>query len=482
MRIPYKYVFGFIILVLVLSCLSSTVVCAEEPHKYISVSAGYDFLLALRDDGTVWTWGAIPCGEYRDNTAGKLSISWDEPVPVQVPIDNVTAVSAGTGVALVLRSDGTVWAWGQNIRGALGDGTTISTAHGELKPVRVAGLDNVKAISAGPSCLALRNDGTVWAWGANYLGELGDGTFTDSPVPKQVKDVSNVTMIGQTFAVRDDGTVWAWGMTWLTPDNSGHVETGTIDIERNVCKNVPVQVPGVDHVKVMASDSRDVTAYVSNDGSVWAWGYDGMLGNGNVVSSAPRYVNTPVMIKNLDNVLTVSADAGYVLALKNDGTVWAWGSNGANSLGNGKNIKEGNTYPTPTRISGLANVTAISAGGQNSIYLNGDGSVWVMGQNSDGQRGDGSTGGIIDPPVKVLGPGSPDTNTIGENPANNQSQTPPIQNVNNTTAQPDTDIKPTGAGSNPLQSNTWLGLGILILAIVIFAGGCLVYFRILRKM
>jgi hypothetical protein len=196
------------------------------------VAAGTFHSLAVRSDGTVWAWGANNGGQLGDGTTTNRS------VPVQVTgLTGVTQVAAGTFHSLAVRSDGTVWAWGNNLHGQLGDGTTTNRS----VPVQVTGLSGVTQVAAGwGQSLAVKSDGTVWAWGYNLQGELGDGTTTDSPVPVPVAGLSGVVQVaatggiggGESLAVKSDGTVWAWGI---------HIGS------------VPVQVAGLSGVTQLAA-------------------------------------------------------------------------------------------------------------------------------------------------------------------------------------------------------------------------------------
>jgi alpha-tubulin suppressor-like RCC1 family protein len=178
----------------------------------VQVAAGNTHGLALRSDGTVWAWGQGTHGELGDGT---LSTST---TPVQVyGLSGVVAVAAGIKDSLALRSDGTVWDWGENQFGQFGNGTT---ADSQPTPVQVRGLTGVTKIAAGGNFnLALRSDGTVWAWGYNQVGELGNGTTADSAVPRQVTGLSHVTKIAagpnSSLAIRSAAygqtTLWEWG-------------------------------------------------------------------------------------------------------------------------------------------------------------------------------------------------------------------------------------------------------------------------------
>jgi len=171
------------------------------------LAAGGTHSLALRADGTVWAWGWNDQGQLGDGT------DTDRHTPVRVRgLTDVVAVAAGRAHSLALRADGTVWAWGSNEDGELGDGTDTD----RHTPVKVPGLSDVVAVAARDwHSLALRADGTVWAWGNNRFGQLGDGTDTDRHTPVKVPGLTDVVAVAageyHSLALRADGTVWAWG-------------------------------------------------------------------------------------------------------------------------------------------------------------------------------------------------------------------------------------------------------------------------------
>src|SRR5579884_3346311 len=291
----------------------------------VGVSAGSRHSLALKEDGTVWGWGSNVDGQLGDGPGLATTISF----PVQVIGITAAAVAAGYGHSLAVDSDGTVWAWGRNGAGQLGDGTNIDRS----APERVTGLSDVRAspvaIAAGlRHSLALKNDGTVWAWGDNSVGELGDGTTTDRNTPVQVSGLDNVIGIAagasHNLAVRSDGTVWAWGSNDM--GQLGNGDTGGYSTK-------PIQVSGgMTNARAVAAGLVHSLA-VKDDGTVWAWGDNGtgQLGDGTTVSRT-----SPVQVSGGMVHATVAAAGSYFsLALKDDGTVWAWGDNLAGQLGNG---------------------------------------------------------------------------------------------------------------------------------------------------
>jgi alpha-tubulin suppressor-like RCC1 family protein len=179
-----------------------------------------------------------------------------------------------------VRSDGTVWAWGDNRFGQLGDGTTT----GRLAPVQVTGLTGVTQVAGGCThSLVLRSDGTVWAWGGNSVGQLGRGTVTDHEVtPAPVSGLAGVTKIaagcGFSLALRSGGTVWAWGYNAYGELGNGGKASSA----------VPVKITGLSQVTGISAGWDSAVAVVAGGASVWAWG-----GNDNGSSATARWPATP---------------------------------------------------------------------------------------------------------------------------------------------------------------------------------------------
>ncbi len=347
------------------------------------ISAKEDHTLILKSDGTLWSCGLNDYGQLGD---GSLI---DRSTPVQVTGLTgapVSSAAAGSYHSIALRSDGTVLAWGENGDGQLGDGNP-SWAHG-LGPVQAKGLTGITALAAGYwHSLALKNDGSVWAWGANGKGQLGNGTYDEQSVPMQVSGLAGITAIAAgtefTLALKSDGTVWAWGddtYGQLGDNNDGSVET---------YRNAPVPVSGLTGISAISA-GYDHSLFLKNDGTVWTCGrndtlqcgvpYDNAVNNGHIL--------VPVQVASLSGITAIAAGGWHNLVLKSDGAVWAWGSNYYRSLGSSGNSDV--NYETPVQTSSLTTgtVTAVAAGLNHSLALMSDGSVWTWGDNGKGQLGD----------------------------------------------------------------------------------------------
>jgi len=349
------------------------------------LAAGESHVAALKSDGTVWSWGRNNFGQLGDGTEKTVT---QKTTPVQAKnMDNVQAIATGSSHTVALKNDGTVWAWGWNIYGQLGDALS---EYRDL-PAKVAGLSDVKAVAAGLSyTVALKNDGTVWTWGNNNHGQLGIGTYTKSSIPMKVTGVSGIKAIEANYsfvlALGNDGTVWAWG-----ENDYGQLGDGT-----QITRTTPVQVIG--KVQAIANGNKH-TIVLKNDGTVWGWGRNnyGQLGNGEKKDSSLTHVQTT----GLNNVRAIEASLSYTMALKNDGTVWMWGNNELGKLG----IGTSGTYETaPVQVTALGNtVRAIAAGSLHAAAIKNDGTVWAWGNNVYGQLGEGSINSPRTLPMQVMG-------------------------------------------------------------------------------
>jgi alpha-tubulin suppressor-like RCC1 family protein len=262
-------------------------------------------------------------------------------------------------------------AWGDNSFGQLGNATTSNTS--SQISVGVNNLSGVKDTSAGTyHSLALKEDGTVWAWGANSSGELGDGTTTERHTPVQVKgkpptnappssasfppwnELSGFKDISagerHSLALKEDGTVWTWGSNEV-----GQLGTGRWNID----STTPVRAYDLSGVTAISAGAYHSLA-LRETGSVFAWGGNsrGQLGDETTTNR-----NRRVLVSNLSGVKTIDAGNYYSLALKPDGTVRAWGWNAEGQLGDGTTTFKN----TPVQVSNLSRVKDISGGGNHSL-------------------------------------------------------------------------------------------------------------------
>lgn len=330
--------------------------------------------LYAKRDGTLWAWGKNDDGQLGDGTTASRT------TPVKIDgMSSVKSVAAGYDHTVILTADGKMYTWGSNSNGQLGDGTTTP----RMTPAQVsdARMTGIKAIAAGfRYSLALRDDGTVWAWGKNDKGQLGINTQTDGYTPRQVTTLSGSVMTSiaagysHALAVRNDGTIWAWGNN----DNSQLGNNATTD------SAVPVQVSGLTTGSDVAAGNLYSLALLK-DGSVRAWGYNasGQLGDGTTTNRT-----TPVQVMNLASTADIVAGYDHAVARLTNGTVWTWGDNSNGQLGDGTTAAR----TAPQQVSALSGALAVSAGQDDTLALlrTGD-AFWAWGWNANGQLGDGTT-------------------------------------------------------------------------------------------
>jgi alpha-tubulin suppressor-like RCC1 family protein len=367
---------------------------AEQPsHFYVYNDVGTTHAMA---DLTGYFWVPSPtpcttnCVYIWGRVTGTGTTYHHVPTPRQQPgLSDIRAVSAH----LALRADRTVVAWGENQDAQLGNGW--SGALGTTVPVPVVGLTDVIAIASGiGNGYAVRSDGSVWAWGVNWRGQLGDGGSNRSTVPRQIPGLTRVKAVaagGATaFALHDDGTVSAWGA-----NESGQLGTGSpADYVR-----VPVRIPGLTGVTSIAAGSSAVYALVS-DRTVWAWGANGVgqLGGG----STQPFSRVPVKVAGVTDAVALGGNSGRGMVVKSDGTAWAWGSARNGGLGTGADCADC-WSSTPLRVAGLTNVSGIAASDGGGYASLSDGSFWAWGSNENAELGNGGGHTPAFSPVLVHG-------------------------------------------------------------------------------
>ncbi|OPY30553.1 MAG: Regulator of chromosome condensation (RCC1) repeat protein [Methanocella sp. PtaU1.Bin125] len=431
--------------IIILSLLLVVLPGSAYASKAVSISAGGSHSLILLDNGNVYACGTnwlAECGVgYASDTVEYYT---------QVPISNVTMISAGGTGGLALKDDGTVWAWGDNSLGQCGN-----ISRGELSgfsmPVQVKGLFNITMIDAGSGWnLALRSDGTVWGWGSNYYGEIGNTVSKQNPSPVQISGLGNIKTIfagaDASFAIDENNTLWGWGSNILEVNGTQAVygvlnSNGVSGVQHSydvygipapqangTTISIETIIPGPGQEKeyrtpVIVNNITDAVSIgnrgehifvLKRDGTVWGWGqsYEGSLGNDSAnkmgLYDPSLYAFSPVKVDGLNNIVKISVGYSHAMALENDGTVWTWGDNRYGQVGRAGFIS---TY-LPGRIS-LTGVKEISAGYVFSMALKNDGSVWSWGYNYYDQVGNGHHDQCVYNPVKVFPlPGQDLTNSV----------------------------------------------------------------------
>jgi len=373
--------------------------------SFAHIAAGNGTSLAVAVDGTAWGWGYNAEGQLGNGSTSNSST----PVQVKVPAGHtIIQVAAAAYDSLALDSDGTLWAWGSNVSGELGTGNYASST--TPVQVKIPAGHSITQVAAGDShSLAVASDGTVWAWGENGYGQLGNGTNTSSTTPVQVKIPAGhtITQIAtgsyHSVAVASDGTVWAWG------DNVfGGLGDGTLNYSSTP---VQVQVPAGHTFTQVAASSYSSLA-VASDGTAWGWGYNaqGQLGNGSnsVESLTPVQVQVPAG----HTITQIAAGGFHSLAVGSDGTVWAWGSNSNGQLGNGTTNDNPTTTPVQVRTPAGHTITQVAGGYDHSLAVASDGTAWAWGDNALGQLGNGSSTNSSTP-LQVVPPFTISAVTIG---------------------------------------------------------------------
>lgn len=362
------------------------------------IAAGESHTCALTKAGTVWCWGLNEYGQLGNGTLTESSIPVEVLNPAgNAPLGGVVAIATGQDRMCAVTSAGAALCWGDNSQGELGNGATTQSSI----PVVVSGLSSgVAAISAGSyfTC-AVTNAGAAECWGEGGSGQLGNGTSTNSTIPAEVSGLtSGVAAIAagesHACALTNAGAVWCWGLNAYGQLGNGTLSPSSIPVEvLDSAGNAPLG--GV----VAIAAGQDHTCAVTSAGAALCWGDNsqGELGNG-----ASTQSSLPVQVSGVTTGITsISAGSGFTCAVTTAGATQCWGEGGSGQLGNGTAANSA----TPAQVSGLTGgVVAVAAGASHACAVNSAGAVWCWGLNTNGQLGNDTT--TASPvPVQVVGSG-----------------------------------------------------------------------------
>jgi alpha-tubulin suppressor-like RCC1 family protein len=336
----------------------------------------------ITDDGNLWCWGN---NNYLH--LGEESIYQNKPI-IFFPNTKWKAVTATNGNHYGIKSDGTLWTWYLDYNKHRYEGS--NNKERKILTVRRVGSDNKwKYITSdGYVSIGLKTDGTLWTWGQNMNGQLGDGTTQDKLIPTKMGKDDNwksVSLVGTlVYAIKNNGTLWAWG-------------TNYFGLFGKKNKSIfPVQIDKESNWKEIESGGEHILA-LKLDGSLWSWGDNrfGRLGLGNLKT---EYQVTPMRIGSDNDWIQISAGGGNSYAIKSNGSIWSWGDN--RFWTNGRTMQNFNTN-IPTKVENERNWKKVFANAQTIIGIKSDNSIWIWGTNDFGKLGIGK-----DPfkksPIKVM--------------------------------------------------------------------------------
>ncbi len=292
----------------------SYIVVVEKNREWDNIQSGNGFVIAVKTDHTLWAWGRNDHGQLGDGSTD------DRKDPVAVEADKRwLKAAAGGSHALAIDTDGKLWAWGSNRYGQLGDGSKTD----RKRPVMIGGDHNWSAVAAGDEhSLAIRDDGTLWSWGQNVAGKIGDGTTLTRTLPKRIGFDNDWSMIAcgdnYSLALKRDGTLWSWGQN----------EFGQIGQSAKVVTPEPSRIGKSDQwIRIAAAGETSFA--LRKDGTLWGWGYNGF---GQLGDGSRNDVLTPKRLAAKQKWQAVYPGSRHTIAIDQQGRLWGWGNNDMHQL------------------------------------------------------------------------------------------------------------------------------------------------------
>ncbi|HEU4838392.1 MAG TPA: LamG-like jellyroll fold domain-containing protein, partial [Micavibrio sp.] len=388
---------------------------------FIQISGAINHACGIKTDGTAWCWGLDDNGQLGNGPGVTASQS----APYQVTgLTNVIKISAGTNLTCAVQKNGDAWCWGSNISGALG------TGGGDSSVPALVPLSNVIDISAGNQmgACAVTDDGTGWCWGWGVNGQLGNGASSSSTTPVRVSNVSDFISISRgdhtICGVTKRGIAYCWGQ-----DGNGELGNGGTTGDQNTPNEIDSPE---DFVKIDVGSGTVCGLRASGKISCWGAGSNGQIGNGTTTATNPL----PLEVSDPGPFIDLAVSGPTNCAIKETGSVWCWGTDGSNVLGDGdlnsSNVsipvqaKIGNAFqisgsnlamhalvhtsanaPLGTRdFNGKFSVAASETNALHACQIRADGTIWCWGTENNGELGNG--GAATDStatPVRVTDPG-----------------------------------------------------------------------------
>lgn len=349
----------FVLFIIIFSTFLSNAQCWQQ------IAAGSAHSVAIKSDGTLWTWGSNNNGQL-----GIGNVATQSYIPVQVGVDNdwQSIVSVGGNTTYASKTDGTLWGWGSYI----GNGSWDDV----YEPVNIGLANQWLSMATGYGfTLGLKVDGTLWSWGSDGSGQLGNGSAGSSNVPAQVGSDNSWQTIAaggsHAMGIKADGTLWVWG------SNGG----GQLGIGNYTTKYSPFKLgTGTNWQKISGGETHTIAS--KTDGTAWGWGWgtSGQVGDGtNLTRTSPTAIGSSV------NWSKIVCGSNSTIVLLNDGSIIGWGSNSQGVLGNGTFTN----VSVPTPIGSDTDWQDIDLGWDHSIATKTNHTLWVTGENFDGQLGIG---------------------------------------------------------------------------------------------